>query len=378
MDSKKSKQDYKKYLSQSSTKETLQKDHQRNCTIFLGMFLLATGISFVFNQIASDPSLNIAMVYVLGLFMVARYTDGYIFGLLFAVCSVISVNYFFTVPYRNLNFTMEGYQVTFAGMLIIAMITSAMTTHMKEQAAALAEQEKQLMEAQKEKMRANLLRAVSHDLRTPLTGIIGNSASYLEMEGDLSREEKMALVEHIQDDANWLLNMVENLLSVTRINNETAKVNKSYEAVDEVVSSSAARFRKRFPEAEVKVRVPDDVVMVMMDAMLIEQVIINILQNAQLHAHTKKPIELFVEEDEQFVWFHIRDYGDGIDESKLTSIFDGEGYREVSQETDSYKGMGIGLSICKTIVAAHGGTLGALNHDEGAEFYFSLPKEMEE
>ena len=371
-------QDYRKYLSQSSTKESLQKDHQRNCTIFLGMFLLATGISFVFNQIASDPSLNIAMVYVLGLFMVARYTDGYIFGLLFAVCSVISVNYFFTVPYRNLNFTMEGYQVTFAGMLIIAMITSAMTTHMKEQAAALAEQEKQLMEAQKEKMRANLLRAVSHDLRTPLTGIIGNSASYLEMEGDLSREEKMALVEHIQDDANWLLNMVENLLSVTRINNETAKVNKSYEAVDEVVASSAARFRKRFPEAEVKVRVPDDVVMVMMDAMLIEQVIINILQNAQLHAHTKKPIELLVEEDEQFVWFHIRDYGDGIDESKLTSIFDGEGYREVSQETDSYKGMGIGLSICKTIVAAHGGTIGALNHDEGAEFYFSLPKEMEE
>ena len=370
-------QAYRKYLSQSATRETMQKDHQRNCTIFLGMFLLATGISFVFNQIASDPSLNIAMVYVLGLFMVARHTDGYLFGLLFAICSVISVNYFFTVPYRNLNFTMEGYQVTFAGMLIIAMITSAMTTHMKEQAAALAEQEKQLMEAQKEKMRANLLRAVSHDLRTPLTGIIGNSASYLEMEEQFSREEKIALVEHIQDDANWLLNMVENLLSVTRIDNETARVNKSYEAVDEVVASSTARFRKRFPEAEVKVRVPDDVVMVMMDAMLIEQVIINILQNAQLHAHTKKPIELFVEEDEQFVWFHIRDYGEGIDESKLKSIFDGEGYREMSRETDSYKGMGIGLSICKTIVAAHGGMIGALNHDDGAEFYFSLPKEME-
>ena len=120
-------QDYRKYLSQSATRETMQKDHQRNCTIFLGMFLLATGISFVFNQIASDPSLNIAMVYVLGLFMVARYTDGYLFGLLFAICSVISVNYFFTVPYRNLNFTMEGYQVTFAGMLIIAMMAVGMT-----------------------------------------------------------------------------------------------------------------------------------------------------------------------------------------------------------------------------------------------------------
>ncbi|MCI6012137.1 MAG: DUF4118 domain-containing protein [Firmicutes bacterium] len=369
---------YKKYLSESATRESMQKDHQRNCIIFLGIFLLATGSSFVFNQIASDPSLNIAMIYVMGLFMVARYTDGYVFGLLFAVCSVISVNYFFTVPYRNLNFTMEGYQVTFAGMLIIAMITSAMTTHMKEQAAALAEQEKQLMEAQKEKMRANLLRAVSHDLRTPLTGIIGNSSSYLEMEDELSAEEKRALVSHIQEDANWLLNMVENLLSVTRIDNETAQVNKSYEAVDEVVASSVVRFRKRFPDAQVEVRVPDDVVMVMMDVMLIEQVLINILQNAQLHAHTQKPIRLYVEEDENDVWFHVRDFGDGIDESRLSTIFDGEGYRDTVKESDSYKGMGIGLSICKTIVTAHGGTIGAINHEEGAEFYFSLPKEMEE
>lgn len=227
-------------------------------------------------------------------------------------------------------------------------------------------------------MRANLLRAVSHDLRTPLTGIIGNSASYLEMESTLDPDEKRALVSHIQEDANWLLNMVENLLSVTRIDNETAQVNKSYEAVDEVVASSVARFRKRFPGAEVKVKVPDDVVMVMMDAMLIEQVIINILQNAQLHAHSKKPLELTVNEEGEFVLFRVKDYGDGIDESKLNTIFDGEGYTDKDRKNDSYKGMGIGLSICKTIISAHGGTISASNHDEGAEFCFSLPKGMEE
>ena len=355
-----------------------QREHQRGCLIFVTVFTLATIVSFVFNNIASDPSLNIAMIYVLGLFLVARYTDGYIFGLLFAVSSVVSVNFFFTYPYQDLNFTMEGYQVTFAGMLIIAMITSAMTTNMKEQAAELSRQEKELMEAQKEKMRANLLRAVSHDLRTPLTGIIGNSASYLEMESTLDPDEKRALVSHIQEDANWLLNMVENLLSVTRIDNETAQVNKSYEAVDEVVASSVARFRKRFPGAEVKVKVPDDVVMVMMDAMLIEQVIINILQNAQLHAHSKKPLELTVNEEGEFVLFRVKDYGDGIDESKLNTIFDGEGYTDKDRKNDSYKGMGIGLSICKTIISAHGGTISASNHDEGAEFCFSLPKGMEE
>lgn len=370
--------EYNKIIPPAS-REELEKNHRRNCMIFFTVFVATTFGSFVFRGIAADPSLNIAMLYVLGLFIVARYTDGYVFGLLFAVCSVISVNYFFTYPYQKVNFSMEGYQVTFAGMLIIAMITSAMTTNMKEQARALVEQEKQLLEAQKEKMRANLLRAVSHDLRTPLTGIIGNSQSYLEMENSLNEEEKRQLIVNIQDDANWLLSMVENLLSVTRIHNETAKVNKSLEAVDEVVASSVTRFRKRFPDADVTVKVPDNFVMVMMDAMLIEQVIINILQNAQLHANSRKPPELTVEDQEESVVFHLRDYGEGIDESKLKTIFDGEGYRgESNKKQDSYKGMGIGLSICKTIILAHGGTISALNHKDGAEFCFTLPKEKEE
>jgi len=372
-------EDYRdEYRTRTPERETLEKDHQRNVLIFITVFLLSTFTSFVFNQISSDPSLNIAMIYVLGLFIVARYTEGYIFGLLFAVGSVISVNYFFTVPYRNLNFTMEGYQVTFAGMLLIAVITSAMTTNMKEQAEELARQERELMEAQKEKMRANLLRAVSHDLRTPLTGIIGNSTSYLEMKEELTEEEKDGLVAHIQDDANWLLNMVENLLSVTRIDNETARVNKSLEAIDDVVGSAITRFRKRFPEAEVRVKIPDDFIMVMMDSMLIEQVLINILQNAHFHAHSTRPVDLHVQNRETEVVFHVRDYGDGINPDRLTTIFDGAGYRETARETDSYKGMGIGLSICKAIVSAHGGTIGAKNHEDGAEFYFSLPKEKEE
>lgn len=367
----------------AESREKINQRHRRSWGIFCLVYVLVTIASFFFQQLASDPSLNIAMLYVLGLFIVARYTDGYLYGLLFAVASVISVNYFFTVPYGNLNFTMEGYQVTFIGMLIIAMITSAMTTNMKQQAKILAEQEKQLMEAQKEMMRANLLRAVSHDLRTPLTGIIGNSESYLEMEDQLSSEEKRTLMRNIMDDANWLLNMVENLLSVTRIHNETAKVNKSLEAVDEVVASSVTRFRKRFPGAEVKVKVPDEFIMVMMDAMLIEQVIINILQNAQLHANSQKPHELIVENQDDFVMFRVKDYGDGIDESKLKTIFDGEGYHgegfhgEGERKQDSYKGMGIGLSICQTIILAHGGKLSAMNHEEGAEFRFTLPKEEE-
>lgn len=359
-------------------RDELVADHKRDILLCIGIFTVATVASFFFQEMASDPSLNIAMLYTLGVFIITRYTNGYVYGMLFSIMSVLSVNFFFTYPYKDFNFTIEGYQVTFLGMFAIAIITSAMSTNMKEQSRQLALQEKELMEAQKEKMRANLLRAVSHDLRTPLTGIIGNSSSYLEMGDSLTEAERRELVEHINSDADWLLNMVENLLSVTRINNETASVVKSLEAVDEVASAAVIHFRQRFPEAEVRVKVPEDIVMVMMDAMLIQQVIINILQNAQMHAQSVKPLELTVSENNEKVIFGIRDYGVGIDESRLETIFDGEGYRPEKTKTDGYKGMGIGLSICKTIINAHGGKILAINHPDGAEFRFSLPKEKEE
>ncbi len=358
----------------------VRKNHKRDFLIFLSVFIVTTAIALALREVVEkNYDTNMAIFYILGIILVARYTDGYVWGVLFDVLSILSVNYFFTYPYQGFNLTIEGYPVTFASMLVIYLITSAMTTNMKKQSMILAKQEKQLMEAQKEKMRANLLRAISHDLRTPLTGIIGNSESYLRMEGSMTDEEKRTIVENIENDASWLLNMVENLLSVTRINNTTAKVTKYIEPVDEVVSSAVARFRKRFPGAELRVFLPDIVVMVMMDAMLIEQVLINILQNAYTHAKSVKPVELRVTEDDKRVWFFIKDYGIGIDEKKIETIFDGEDYlKDQDSKADGHKGMGIGLSICKTIVSAHGGDIKARNHNEGSEFYFYLPKEKEE
>ena len=226
------------------------KNHQLNCLVFMAIYILITIIALIFRGAVQNPDLNITMFYILGSFLVARYTSGYIFGFFYAVLSVLTVNFLFTYPFNNFNLTLEGYPITFGAMLGVSIATSALTTKMKKQAKILAMQEKELVEAQKEKMRANLLRAVSHDIRTPLTGIIGNSNSYLDMEEELSGEEKRAIVENIATDANWLLNMVENLLMVTRINNETARVNKTLEDVDDVVSSAIVKFKKRFPETQ--------------------------------------------------------------------------------------------------------------------------------
>lgn len=355
--------------------EKYQKNKYFSIGLMLFLMLISTVLSFIFFKIADVNTANIALIYILALILTARYTDGYWYGIIFALFSVICINYFFTYPYFTLNFTLSGYPVSFILTLTITLLTSATTSHLKIQAAMLAEREEIINKAEKEKMRANLLRAISHDLRTPLTSIIGTSDSYLELPDSLNDEEKTALVQQINEDANWLLNMVENLLSVTRIkDSDSARVNKSPEVVEEVISEAVLRFKKRHPESSVKVSIPEDYIILPMDPLLIEQVIINLLDNACVHSSSRKPIDLTVIDSPSSVVFCIRDYGKGIDPELLPTIFDGNSARNTTSP-DAHRGMGIGLSICKTIISAHAGSITALNHDKGAEFMFTLPKE---
>lgn len=355
--------------------EKYQKNKYFSIGLMLFLMLISTVLSFIFFKIADVNTANIALIYILALILTARYTDGYWYGIIFALFSVICINYFFTYPYFTLNFTLSGYPVSFILTLTITLLTSATTSHLKIQAAMLAEREEIINKAEKEKMRANLLRAVSHDLRTPLTSIIGTSDSYLELPDSLNDEEKTALVQQINEDANWLLNMVENLLSVTRIkDSDSARVNKSPEVVEEVISEAVFRFKKRHPESSVKVSIPEDYIILPMDPLLIEQVIINLLDNACVHSSSQKPIDLTVIDSPSSVVFCIRDYGKGIDPELLPTIFDGNSARNTTSP-DAHRGMGIGLSICKTSISAHAGSITALNHDKGAEFMFTLPKE---
>ena len=345
----------------------------QSLAILLSGMAIATFFAFMFFHFVPENSGNIALIYILILIIIVRYTDGYLPGLIFSIVAVICVNYLFTYPYFELNFTLSGYPITFFEMLGVTLLISTMTTNMKHQALMIAEQNKLLAETEKEKMRANLLRAISHDLRTPLTSIIGASTSYLDNCIFLADEEKNAIVTHIHEDANWLLNMVENLLSVTRIDNQSSTVKKTDESVEEIVSAAINRLKKRIPEASVNVSVPAELLILPMDAILIEQVLINLLENAIIHSQSSRPIQCYVDDDNENVIFHVKDYGIGIDPERLKNIFDGNSYIGNSV-SDSNKGMGIGLSICKTIITAHNGTINARNHGHGTEFYFSLPK----
>lgn len=340
----------------------------------IGAMTAATVLSVLYHHFNPNGSANVGLIYILTVILISYHTDKYRYGIIAAIFGVFCIN-FFTFPFFEFNFTMAGYPLTFVVMYFISILTSATTFRMKDQARKIKEGEKLLMDAEKEKLRANLLRAVSHDLRTPLTSMIGASSSYLENENALLPEEKRDLVAQIYEDANWLLHMVENLLSVTRItNNGTNVLKKTPEPVEEVLFDAISTAKKRYPELSIQTAIPDNFLIAPMDPLLIKQVILNLLENAYFHAHSQKPLYCFLDEDEQNVCIHVRDFGVGIAPEKLDVIFDAVPSAP-SSAADTRKGMGIGLSICKAVVTAHGGTICAKNHPDGAEFCFTLPKE---
>ena len=237
------------------------------------------------------------------------------------------------------------------------------------------EQQRIFIQAEKEKMRSNLLRAISHDLRTPLTGISGASSAILENGSALDSQVVKNLIENIYEDSQWLIRMVENLLSVTRITNEGKTViQKSDELVEEIVGEAVGTIKKRFPAQKLQVTVPETVIMVPMDGMLIEQVIINLVENAILHAGVEDKIDITVTEGEKDIIFEVSDYGKGLDEEELPYLLEGD-FVPKKEKADASRGMGIGLSLCKTIVTAHGGVIQAKNKPNGgASFCFTIPR----
>ena len=233
-------------------------------------------------------------------------------------------------------------------------------------------EQKILMEKELEHMRSDFLRAISHDFRTPLTGIIG-ACSTLEQPGvSLEEEASRSLIHSVNEEAVWLLRMVENLLTVTRVGPSGHKLNRSLEPLEEVLLEVLEKARGRFPQADIRVQQPAELLLIPMDPTLMVQVLTNLIENAVKFAEDDHRIDLIVEEQEQTVSITVRDYGRGLTEAALKNLFEPINHHE----GDSNHGMGLGLSICKSIIRAHGGTIEGRNSPpRGAIFIVTLPKE---
>lgn len=231
------------------------------------------------------------------------------------------------------------------------------------------------LEIESERLRSNLLRSISHDLRSPLAGIKGAISTIIETGELLSKDTKDELFQGIYDDTEWLIRLVENLLSMTRFEGGNMKIKKNLELVEEVVYEAVQRTSKRLKDHEIKVTVPEDVIMLSMDGNLIEQVLINLFDNAIKFTPKEALIEVKVYEEVGDVIFEVIDDGIGISEEILPHIFD-RFFTNGDKISDSRRGVGLGLAICKSIVEGHGGKISAQNKDEGgAIFRFNIPKE---
>ena len=346
-------------------KKTKIKIYARDIGLMVGILAFSVGASFLFEKVFNVGE-QISTIFVFAVFAVSLFTDGYLYGMAATAVSVLCINYVFTTPYFSFDFSTPETVISALVMLVISIMTSAITVKLKKWQRLKAEGER-------EKMRANLLRAVSHDIRTPLTTIYSSSSGIIENYASFSDSQKKEILSAIKEDSEWLVRIVENLLSVTRVDGGRSKIVKTPTVIDELIDSAVLKFKKRYPEYALSLQTPDSIVLVPMDAILIEQVILNMLENAVRHAKGMSLLTLRVSEQGGHAVFEIIDDGCGIDEERIDKIFEGN-YKPKSEYSDFEKrNAGIGLSVCASIIKAHGGKIYARNlKDDGALFGFIL------
>ncbi|MEG1887734.1 MAG: ATP-binding protein, partial [Oscillospiraceae bacterium] len=229
--------------------------------------------------------------------------------------------------------------------------------------------------AKNEQLRANLLRSISHDLRTPLTSISGSAGILLANGEKLEDQKKQQLYTDIYDDSMWLINLVENLLSITRIEDGTMSIRTTAELMDEVITEALQHISRKSVEHKITVRQSSDFILAKVDVRLIVQVIINIVDNAIKYTPQNSEIIITTVKKDGNVIVEISDNGEGISDDAKLRIFDAF-YTDNIKIVDSRRSLGLGLTLCKAIITAHGGEISVLdNAPHGAIFRFSLPAE---
>ena len=336
-----------------------------------GILIAATLVGLLFSGL-KIPEANIIAVYILGVLIISIITSSWMYSFLASVISVLAFNFLFTIPRFTLRAYDPSYPVTFGIMFLVALITGSLASRMKEYARESAQA---AMQIEKEQLRADLLRSISHDLRTPLTSISGNDSNLLSNENEFSQETRMQIYGDIYDDSMWLIKLVENLLSVTRIEDGRMDLRMSAELMDEVIAEAMRHTDRNRDGRKIEVSSDEEFILGKMDARLIVQVVINLVDNAVKYTPEGAQIRIHTGKKDGMVVVSVSDTGPGIPDEQKSKVFD-MFYTGTNRAADGRRSLGLGLGLCRSIIRAHGGEIWVSdNKPQGAVFTFTLPAE---
>jgi two-component system sensor histidine kinase KdpD len=308
------------------------------------------------------------MIHLLGVVMIStRFRMGP--SVFTAVVSALSFDYFFIPPAFAFALPDLKSVIRFAVMLIVAGVISGLNHRLRRR-------ERDAREAglliETERLRSSLLSAVSHDLKTPLTAILSAGAHLAKTDGKLSDVSRSELVATVVEEAERLNALVTNLLAMTRLESQAIEIRRRDESIDEIIGVALTRLSGRLKDRPVHTDVPEEVPPVPMDPILVEQLFMNLLENALRYTPANSPLDICVRRDDDHIVVEMHDRGPGVPPAEEERIFEKFFRGSLAQRNDG--GVGLGLTICRAIVHAHHGRIGVRPREGGgATFHFTLP-----
>jgi K+-sensing histidine kinase KdpD len=330
-----------------------------------------TAISVLADRWVALP--DIVALYLCAI-TVSAFRLGRVASLAAAALSVAAYNFFFIPPYHTLHVSDVRHLLTFAMMFASSFLVSGLVArihgHEREHARLGEEAQAAALRARTEEIRASLLSAVSHDLRTPLAAITGAATALQQSLPSQSSAARVELIATICEEAERLERLVRNLLDMTRLESGAMVVKRDWVPLEEIVGSALARLESRFEGRAVATRLARDLPLVSVDPILLEQVLFNLLDNALKYTPMSTPLEIEAREDGDSIAIEVADRGPGLPADAGQKLFE-----KFFRGDDRASGVGLGLAICRGILRAHGGELTARNRrNGGARFCLTLPR----
>jgi two-component system sensor histidine kinase KdpD len=333
-----------------------------------GVVAASTAVGWPLHHKLGLANVNILMLYLLGVLWIAtRYSRGA--AILASVLGVLAFDFTFVPPFYTLSVHDHQYVGTFAVMLLTALTISTLTHHVRARAR---EAQVAWERVETEFLRNTLLSGVSHELRTPLAAITGAASTLIETGERIPMQSRAEMLDTIYGEADRMERLITNLLDMTRVESGGLAVKKDWQPLQEVIGSALHHLDRRLRGRAISADLPADLPLVQIDGVAIEQVLVNLLNNALEYTPADTPIEIGARREDAAVIVHVGDRGPGVPPGTEQRIF--EKFFRAQSPGQARHGVGLGLAICRGIVEAHGGTIGACNRPGGgAVFQFTLP-----